>query len=368
MTGWEGLSDRAGPPTPKTKGNKKLSSDNTRTLLDQGIAAAREGDWEAAHPLLREVIEIDPGNELAWLWLAAVTESDHEALAYLERVLEIDPDNRRALAGIAQIAARSGKITAPEATTETAAPSDARCPLCRGEIINHLNKCSECSAILTLADPEAFSNNRIADPDHLQLVIARLEASNTSEPKYETSYALGLAYMNALRTDEALDVLQAAMRLKPDAPDLKAHLENLSRFASPSSGAVGAGAGRGRILVVDDSPTVRKLVEITLERSGHEVVAAEDGMEALARINDMMPDLILLDITMPRMDGYQLCKTIKSNQATSHIPVVMLTGKDGLLDKMRGRMVGSEEYLTKPFEPAALIDLVEKHLGVVTAG
>lgn len=340
-----------------------MSSDNARTLLDQGIAAAREGDWEAAQPLLREVTEIDPRNELGWLWLAAVSESEQETLTYLERVLELDPDNRRALAGIAEIKARNGKSPAPSTASQATTRMKAGCPLCRGEVLTHHNQCSECGAILTLEFPAAFMNNRVADPDHLQLMIARLEEASSNDPGFETSYALGLAYLNASRFDDALNVLRIALHLKPDDLKLRNHLENLAQFMSRSGESADSKTGPGRILVVDDSPTVRKLVEITLERNGHEVVAAEDGMEALARINDLIPDLILLDISMPRMDGYQLCKTIKSNQETSHIPVVMLTGKDGLVDKVRARMVGSEEYLTKPFEPGTLVDLVQKHLG-----
>jgi twitching motility two-component system response regulator PilG len=117
---------------------------------------------------------------------------------------------------------------------------------------------------------------------------------------------------------------------------------------------------RGTILVVDDSPTVCKLVCITLEKRGYQVITASNGLEALARINDRLPDLILLDITMPRMDGYQLCKIVKGNQGTKCIPVIMLTGKDGFIDRVRGRMAGSTDYITKPFAPDTLLQAVEK--------
>jgi twitching motility two-component system response regulator PilG len=125
---------------------------------------------------------------------------------------------------------------------------------------------------------------------------------------------------------------------------------------------VPGGQNRGVVLVVDDSPTVRKLVTITLEKRDYRVIPAGDGLEALAKISDGLPDLILLDITMPRMDGYQLCKIIKSNPGTKHVPVVMLSGKDGFFDKVRGRMAGSTEYITKPFKPDALVETVEKHI------
>jgi twitching motility two-component system response regulator PilG len=118
---------------------------------------------------------------------------------------------------------------------------------------------------------------------------------------------------------------------------------------------------RGTILVVDDSPTIRKLVDIILKKRGFRVISASNGLEALARINDGLPSMIFLDITMPRMDGYQLCKIIKANQETRDIPVVMLTSKDGLIDKVRGRMAGSTGYITKPFGPDTLLQAVEKY-------
>lgn len=120
-------------------------------------------------------------------------------------------------------------------------------------------------------------------------------------------------------------------------------------------------AALATVMVVDDSPTICRLVATTLEKQNYEVVAASDGMDALAKMNEIIPDLILLDITMPRLDGYQLCKIIKSNNSTKHIPVVMLSGKDGFFDKMKGRMVGALDYVTKPFKPDALVRVVAKH-------
>lgn len=113
--------------------------------------------------------------------------------------------------------------------------------------------------------------------------------------------------------------------------------------------------------MVDDSPTICKLVSLTLEKHGYRVIAAASGLEALAKLNDGLPSLILLDITMPGMDGYQLCRIIRGNQETESIPVVMLTGKDGFFDKVKGRMVGSTHYITKPFDPDTLLRAVERH-------
>ena len=119
---------------------------------------------------------------------------------------------------------------------------------------------------------------------------------------------------------------------------------------------------RGTVLIVDDSPTICRLVTTTLRKQGYQVYAATDGMDALAKMNELIPSLILLDITMPRLDGYQLCKIIKSNKDLRNTPVVMLSGKDGLLDKVKGRMAGASDYITKPFNPNTLVKTVMKHV------
>src|SRR5919109_651294 len=116
------------------------------------------------------------------------------------------------------------------------------------------------------------------------------------------------------------------------------------------------------VLVVDDSPTVRKIVQMTLQREHIRVITAGDGLSALTSVADEMPAVILLDIQLPRMDGYHICQIIRKNLQFRQIPIIMLSGKDGLFDKMRGRLAGSTEYLTKPFDSAELVQTVKKHL------
>jgi twitching motility two-component system response regulator PilG len=115
-----------------------------------------------------------------------------------------------------------------------------------------------------------------------------------------------------------------------------------------------------KVLVIDDSNTIRRSAEIFLKQGGHEVVLAEDGFDALAKVNDVAPDMIFCDILMPRLDGYQTCAIIKHNQKFSATPVVMLSSKDGVFDKARGRMAGSQEYLTKPFTKDQLLQAVQQ--------
>jgi twitching motility two-component system response regulator PilG len=122
-----------------------------------------------------------------------------------------------------------------------------------------------------------------------------------------------------------------------------------------------------KVLVIDDSNTIRRSAEIFLKQGGHEVLLAEDGFDALAKVNDFQPHLIFCDILMPRLDGYQTCAIIKRNSRFSSVPIVMLSSKDGVFDKARGRMVGSEDYLTKPFTKDQLLQTV-KQFGVAQHG
>jgi twitching motility two-component system response regulator PilG len=117
-----------------------------------------------------------------------------------------------------------------------------------------------------------------------------------------------------------------------------------------------------RVMVIDDSNTIRRSAEIFLMQAGCQVILAENGFDALAKITDHQPDLIFVDIMMPRLDGYQTCALIKKNAKHRSTPVIMLSSKDSLFDRARGRMVGSDEYLTKPFSKDSLLKTVETHI------
>lgn len=116
-----------------------------------------------------------------------------------------------------------------------------------------------------------------------------------------------------------------------------------------------------KVMVIDDSNTIRRSAEIFLNQAGCEVILAQDGFDALAKITDHQPDLVFVDIMMPRLDGYQTCSLIKRNNRYRGTPVIMLSSKDGLFDRARGRMVGSDEYLTKPFTKDTLLKAVREH-------
>ncbi len=117
-----------------------------------------------------------------------------------------------------------------------------------------------------------------------------------------------------------------------------------------------------KVMVIDDSNTIRRTAEALLKKAGYEVYTAGDGFEAMSVITDQRPDIIFVDIMMPRLDGYQTCLLIKNNREFRHIPVIMLSSKDGLFDKARGKIAGSEEHVNKPFTQEELIDVISKYV------
>ncbi len=121
-----------------------------------------------------------------------------------------------------------------------------------------------------------------------------------------------------------------------------------------------------KVMVIDDSKTIRRTAETLLKKAGCEVVTATDGFEALSKITDNQPDIIFIDIMMPRLDGYQTCALIKRNQNYKSTPVILLTSKDGLFDRARGRIVGSDQYLTKPFTKEELLGAIKEYTGTGT--
>ncbi|WP_395377122.1 twitching motility response regulator PilG [Marinicella sp. W31] len=116
-----------------------------------------------------------------------------------------------------------------------------------------------------------------------------------------------------------------------------------------------------KVMVIDDSKTIRRTAETLLKKEGCEVISVDNGYEALSKISDLNPDIIFVDIMMPRLDGYKTCALIKMNSEYRSTPVIMLSSKDGLFDKAKGKVVGAEQYLTKPFTKEELIDAINKY-------
>lgn len=245
-------------------------------------------------------------------------------------------------------------------------PALTKCMFCSSDNPPHAFSCGVCLATLSLSDLEMLLANSHADKALVRPAVERLEADRNSRQLSESELTiLGIGYMNLKDLDRGYECLYEASRANPNNVVLSSQvnallirLEDIKQMEQTRETM----PKEKKILVVDDSATVRKLIAGKLEKSGHEVFCAADGVDAIEQLEALVPDLILLDITMPRMDGYQVCKAIRSKDATKDVPVVMISGKDGFFDKVRGRMAGSTGYITKPFGPETLMKAVETYL------
>lgn len=240
------------------------------------------------------------------------------------------------------------------------------CPYCGSEIGHQGFVCQSCNSVLTLSDLEMLLSGSDVDTEVLEGAVARMESEQGVrgiEPG--ELFSLGIAYINLKQYRKGYEFLQEYAAKNPNDVVVSSQVDALAvRVAEieQQDSVKGAQPTAKTILVVDDSPTIRKLISLKLQKCGHETICAVDGVDALDKINDVVPDLVLLDITMPRMDGYQVCKLIRGNEATKNVPVVMISGKDGFFDKVRGKMVGTSDYITKPFGPETLMRTVNEYL------
>jgi CheY-like chemotaxis protein/tetratricopeptide (TPR) repeat protein len=239
------------------------------------------------------------------------------------------------------------------------------CPFCHLFNEPQAFVCHSCRAVLSLSNVEMMLAHPDADREKIELAVQKMEAEKQQRSfSAEETANLGVAHLNLKNLRQGFDYLQEAVQMNPNNVALAAHVHSLAiRLAEIEQQEESKPEAKSRtIMVVDDSATVRKLISGKLEKCGHTVVLAVDGMDALAKINEVTPDLILLDITMPRLDGYQVCKLIRNNASTKEVPVVMISGRDGFFDKVRGRMAGSTGYITKPFGPDTLMRTIEAYI------
>jgi twitching motility two-component system response regulator PilG len=339
--------------------NERAQTELYTLRIQEGVAAAKAGDRERARALLSQAATDDPYNDIVWLWLASVQDDPGQVVVALDRVLLLRPDYE---------AAARWRFRVQKQMDDTA---PWLCPLCDELVERETSRCTGCDSLLEGKDLEALVGSVRTGGARLRDVIDGIARGDSSARDPDAQLRLGVARLALGELDQALGHFEAAQSLRVDGADLSGLVTPLRErmaTARPMGEAVATEAApkkpeRKVILTVDDSPTVRRIVASTLERRGYRVVMAADGVQALAVLQEVVPNLIFLDVTMPHLDGYKLCRAIKGNDLTKGVPVVMLSGKDGLLDKARGMIAGATEYLTKPFEPRTLVGTVERLVG-----
>lgn len=289
-----------------------------QALIDDARALSAAGTIDASLDRWREAIQVTGGDVEVWLGFAETIPDQEEAARAIHTAHGLDPADPRAVAALDRLRGPQvdpAILPAPDDAFARfdAAPESPAAPPQDGEVDDSL-----LDALATL--PKA-PIAQVAAP-----VAAAVESPASSTP---SAPAPGPEAAPAGNTPE------------------------------PAAAAVAADAAT--VMVVDDSPTIRKILGLTLERAGYRVVMEANGNSALERLRDLVPQVILLDIAMPDLDGYEVCKRIKQDPRTEAVPVIMLSGKGAFFDKVKGHMAGATEYLTKPFETPAVLAVVTSH-------
>ena len=341
-----GFLSTAGPDARRTQqlsqrltatGNKKLMglAESVKVAMD----ALARGDKVTAREAILPHRESSGASEAVWLLLAKSADSHEEAVSYVETGLKAAPTSDRLKALAAALAKDK--------------PVPRKCLFCSAPAASMAGACPSCGGLAAVPLPAGYPSAEPARAELIQRAIVAYERALRGKPDPRWEYALGLAYLSLARPQDALPHFRAAARGGvPVPPDRLTALEDWVAEAA-------AAAFRVRIAVVDDSPTIRKLVQAKLAEFDYHVLPLADGEEAVQRLPDFEPHLILMDINMPGKDGYQVCRWVKAHKTLRNTPVVMLSGDDGFFDKVRGRMAGASRHIGKPFNTDELLQVID---------
>ncbi|MDM8542068.1 response regulator [Desulfococcaceae bacterium HSG9] len=362
----------------KATQTKDESMPSENYLLDNAIHLVQGCHFKKARSILTQLLKNSPRNAKAWLWYSRIAGNMKTIEASLTNARKLAPEDIEIIDEIKKFNAISLIINSKNQTNAQAKKSVRRCPFCWTPAEINARQCYYCKAHFFI-NKQIFSQRNSA-PESYQIIIFKNAIKRYSEvisceKNITANYYLGLAHLNLAQWEKAITFLHQTVKLAPKkkqfAEQLRFVLNHIASIRPASEAAPDTnhssrkaylGPDRKKILVVEDSSTTRKVIAITLSQNDYHVIEACDGIEALSRLNEHKPDLIILDIILPKMDGFKILSIIKSNSDFKETPVIMLTSKDGFIDKMKGRIAGSTAYLTKPFEPQKLIETIKKNL------
>ena len=291
-----------------------------KALIESARNLATAGEIRAALDRWYEAIEVTGGDIEVWLGIASTTDDKDEAARAIESAQELNANDPRIAAAIDWL---HGPQVDPSVLPEPA-------------------------AAFARFEDAAVAASEIAEPD---VDDALLDAIATLPPSGPAEVPPAMP----------IEAVEAPVVAPAETPPAASAVEAEPVEVPPAPAAAATANDQTTIMIVDDSPTIRKILALTLERAGYRVVAEADGNAALERLRDVVPQAILLDIAMPDLDGYEVCKRIKQDPRTQDVPVIMLSGKGAFFDKVKGHMAGATEYLTKPFETPAVLAVVASH-------
>jgi twitching motility two-component system response regulator PilG len=342
--------------------------DKSSKLLAEGIKLAEGLHLKKAQTLLLKLLKDEPKSVEGWLWLSRTFKSKKKLKIALTRLYKLAPNSKAVEKEIRKFHSSFGKC----------GEKIFRCPFCYTPFDSKTVQCNFCHSYLAVNDNVLRIIGEDGDRQELQQTLERFENVLSRELNIPVLFYAGLACLNMDNFEQALQYFEQVQECVGEGEKIYANtvrrivnyiasqqdtgeIEQVDN-GTPDLPALGMDSGKKKILVVEDSPTTRKVIKMTLDTHGYLVIEAGDGVEALSKLNDERPDLILLDVMLPSLDGYGILSLLKKNSEFKKVPVIMLTSKDSFKDKIRGRFSAASAYLTKPFKPEILLKQVTKYL------
>jgi twitching motility two-component system response regulator PilG len=385
ILGWQNVQIEvlySAKPMQKTirRSLKQLLLESVR-MKDEVTCSGSENDLEAAIRfagqlnagealrLLSQHLKANPKSWLGWLWYSRLSGHIGKIRAALETAHKIAPENPQIIEEIRKLKTIQNHLTEGRVK---------HCPFCWCALALETMECGYCGSVFAFSFERLKRNYQKIKIAVIEDAIARFAELSEAKESADLFYFSAIAHFNLNRIDTTLDLLKKAAEVAPDKGRFSGQLNTLLKHIASKTGSEAADAQRpekqvpeadpglsrmkAKILVVEDSPTTRKVIVMILRQANYHVSEAKDGLEAMSKLNEEKPDLLLLDVILPKVDGYKILSLVKDATEFKNLPVVMLTSKDGIINRVKGKLAGCSAYLTKPFKPEELLRTVERYL------
>lgn len=334
--------------------------------LKQAILMVYQFQYRDAGAKLAEILRFNRYNYIAWLWYSRIVGKTETILKTLNEAQKWGNVDR-------EILLENKKNRALLHTAAPVSQAVKHCPFCWTVLRDQPSRCSYCKSLLTIGDEKVEKPPNL---DQLDTAVTRFQRVHKLDPKNaQVAYCLALGYFNLNRIEQSLKFLCIAAQYAPGVQVYKQNIalleslvheksrvQSLPAAKTPVLPVSAPKANQKSILVIEDSQTSRKVISMVLIREGFHVVEAATGLDGVRMARETNPSLILLDVMLPDMTGYDVLPRLKEMPHLKYVPAIMLTGRTSSTDRVLGMRAGSDEYLTKPFNPQKLVGIIKKYL------